>query len=91
MKSRIAQDRYIIECDCGNPENFLVFDVYDEPGYEDIFITIASNWKRPLRARIRQCIRYLFKVDLYMYTDGVCISQKNIEDLEEVIQKIKGQ
>jgi len=92
MKSEVIENRYFIECDCCSPSHFLLFDIYidkENKEFNDIYVTICSGYERSLFKRIIFSIKYIFKKEAYLYTDGVVISKKNIQQLEEVINKIK--
>lgn len=93
MKSKILDNdyvkRFIIECDCGSSEHLLVFDISLEENFKDIFVHLTSNWRKPFWCKIIQSFRYLIGKEKYLDMDGIIISKKNIEDLEEVINCIK--
>ena len=87
MKSKVIENRHIVECNCGDPTQLLVFDYYDD--LTDMEIYLTSNWRGTLFNRIKQAIQFIFKSRKYMIMDSVLVSEKNIADLEEIISIIK--
>lgn len=84
MKSKIIENRYFVECTCGSPEHLLCFD-FDDNNEVDIFFT--SNYKAPWYKRIWYSLQFIFNRKKFYWGDVVII---DIEQLEEIIDKIKG-
>lgn len=92
MKSQILKSRMYIECECFSPDHLLVFDLPDWPdnGNYVVDVSFASNTKHSLHTRIWYAIKYIFGKSFYSF-DSVCISNRNIEQFEELIQVLKEQ
>ena len=93
-KSKMFENRYYIECSCGTPDHILCFDINieKEEGKEidiDIAIYFTNSYKEPWYRRIKHALRYIFVQEPIVYGSAVLIDEKNIEELEEVIEKIK--
>ena len=80
-------NRHIIECSCGSPTHFLVFD-YDKE-YEFISVQFTSNFNQSFFKRLKDGIAFIFKKRNFPIGDDVLISTSNVKDLEEFIKDIK--
>ncbi len=89
MKSKMTEDRYIIECDCGSPDHLVIFDFYNDVNFRDVYLTICSKYRKSFIERFIIIIKYLFGIEKYLATDGIMFSEDNISELEEVIKIIK--
>jgi len=99
MKSGILESRRYIECDCASPEHLLVVDILEEDDQPDgmmknIYIAdfgFMSNYRAPWHKRIYYALKYIFVKQGYYVNDSICLGESNIEQFEELIERIKKQ
>lgn len=94
MKSNLSEDKYYIECCCRDSDHLLCFDIITtKEKNKEIDINIAaqfvSSYKASLFHRIKHALSFIFGGNNLCYGDGILIDDKNIEQFEEVICKIK--
>lgn len=91
MKSSVVEDRYIVECECGDPQHLLAFDFYEETKTKlhVVSVYLSSNWRRPLFERIVMALKFIFNHQAFIWSSSVAISSSNIKDLEEWVNFIK--
>ena len=107
MKSKLFEDRFIIECSCGSPDRLLVIDLFEDEEYtgpvdcsnplimegfkqfSEISFFFTSNWRLPFLKRIITAFKYIVEKEPYFISDSVHIDAQNIEDLEEMIARLR--
>lgn len=92
MKSKVTEDRFIIECACGSPDHLLIIEMFeDEYSYgmvpSDISFYFTSDWRIPFFRRIKCALEFIFFKKSFYTSNSVHINEQNIEDLKEMILK----
>lgn len=98
MKSSMLKNRIFLECDCYSPDHLLVVDVLEEDeqpdGATEIFlaeIAFMSDYRAPWYNRLWYALGYVFKRKSYYVSDSICMSDRNIEQFEELVNIFKKQ
>jgi hypothetical protein len=98
MKSQLIESRRFIECDCYRQDHIMVVDILEEDeqpdGASKIFladVAFLSNYTAPWYKRIWYALCYIFNKKSYYVSDSVCISERNIDQFEELVARLKAQ
>jgi len=86
MKSKIIENRYILECSCSSFEHNLVFD-YDKE-FEFVSVGFIYDKDQSFFRRVIGALLYIFKKN-GLYFHEVIIHTEDIEQLEELVALIK--
>jgi len=96
MKSQMIKSRRYLECDCYSPDHLLVVDILEDDEQPDdsekyylAEFAFLSNWRNSWYKRIYYAIKYILGLNSYYISDSVCISERNIEQLEELVKVFK--
>jgi len=89
MRGKVMKNRHIIECSCGDSEHLLVIDSHDnEPNW--YYITLTSKYVPSVWLRLKLAVRYL-SGDTQLSYDTVLISERNVSELEQLVNDIKAE
>jgi hypothetical protein len=98
MKSSMIKSRRFLECDCYSPDHLLCIDVLEEDEQPDNTSKIwlaefafLSNYNVPRYNRFWQAIKFVLFKKSYHVSDSICISEKNIDQLQELVDIFKKQ
>jgi len=87
-----------LECDCYEPDHLLVVDLLesDEQPEEAREIYLAevgflSNYRMLWYKRVYYALVFIFKKRGYYMSDSVCFSERNINQLESLVKRLKTQ
>jgi len=94
MKSSVIENRFFIECACGDPQHLLVFDWYrddedDEENFSDLSVYFVSNWNNSFWKRVKMAFKFIFIKEHFLWSDAVIIDERNIYQLETFIKTYK--
>jgi hypothetical protein len=93
MKSKVSEDRFIIECSCGSPDHLLIIDLFeddkDDRYFSDISFYFVSNYRLSFFKRLWVAFKYVFFLEPPFESDSVHITEQNIEDLEEMTERLR--
>ena len=93
MKSEIMEDRYYVECPCGDPHHLLVFDMYDSfhnGDWECDISTVDNRYDyNSIWHRIKSAVRFIINPDKFSLNQQFMINEDNINQFERVVKVMR--